>query len=386
MMSLISLVFQNCLRNKSRFFLTCISVLVAFFLFTILVGINNALSANVSGNNQYRLMTSHKISITRSLALNYQQKIAAVSGVERVSYASWFGGYFQDEKHQLAMTAVEHNSYFDLFDEYIIPQSQLTDWKNTRTGVIIGQELADEFGWKLGDKIPISSSIWMNRSGSFSWDFIVSGIYQNNKTGAKAKKVFFQHVYFDKGRAYGRNSLSWLSTLVKQGSDIAQVSTEIDALFANATDATRTITEQVFIKEQAQQFVDMAMIIKVVVVAVFFTLLLIVCNTMMQVYRERLYESAMMKTLGFSSSTLIGQLYFESVIVLAVGALIGSVLAHAFLMYLSQYLSDFLPGISLDVSHYFLVSFIVLIAAFICSFLPALNIKRLVISQTLAAH
>ncbi len=92
-MSLLHLVWRNSFRNKSRFILTCLSVLVAFFLFSVLAGINHALSSNVSSNNQYRLLTSHKISMTRALPRNYQQKISAIAGVEEVSYSSWFGGF-----------------------------------------------------------------------------------------------------------------------------------------------------------------------------------------------------------------------------------------------------------------------------------------------------
>ena len=118
-MNLLELVFRNSFRKKTRFTLTCLSVVVAFFLLTTLAGIDHALNASVSNSNQYRLMTSHKISITRSLPINYQQKIKALAGVENTTYVSWFGGYFQNEKNQLAVMAVDHNTYFDIFDENV---------------------------------------------------------------------------------------------------------------------------------------------------------------------------------------------------------------------------------------------------------------------------
>jgi putative ABC transport system permease protein len=384
-MNIFQLVWRNSFRKKTRFSLTCLSVMIAFFLFSILAGINHALTSNVSSNNQYRLLTSHKISLARSLPLNYQQKISAIAGVDSVSYASWFGGFFKDETNQLAVLAVDHKSYFEMFDEYSMPKWQLDQWKNTRTGLVVGQAIANKYGWKVGDKVPLSSSIWMNREGIFTWQFTVSAIYQNAASASDEKQIFFQHAYFDKSRAYGRNMVSWLTPKVAEQVDVDKVSQQIDKLFANSTGATRTTTEQVFIKERVQQFVDMAMVIKLVVIAVFFTLLLIVCNTMMQSNRERLNESAMMKALGFSSRFLITQVYLESFFMLALGALFGSISAKLCLAYVSHLFADFLPGMAIDNVHYLNVILLVLLAATLCSLLPALTLKRLTISNTLGA-
>jgi len=356
--------------------------MIAFFLFSILAGINHALTSNVSSNNQYRLLTSHKISLARSLPINYQQKIIAIAGVESVSYASWFGGFFKDETNQLA---VDHNSYFEMFDEYNIPVSQLEQWKKTRTGLVIGQAIANKYGWKIGDKVPLSSSIWMNREGIFTWQFTVSAIYQSADGASNEKQIFFQHAYFDKSRAYARYMVSWLTPKVDEQADVDEVSQRIDKLFANSNGATRTTTEQVFIKERVQQFVDMAMVIKLVVIAVFFTLLLIVCNTMIQSNRERLNESAMMKALGFSSRFLIAQVYLESFFLLALGALLGCISAQLCLVYVRHLFTDFLPGIAIDNVHYLNVTLLVFLAATLCSLLPALTLKRLTISNTLGA-
>ena len=382
-MNLWLLVWRNSFRKKIRFSLTCLSIMVAFFLFTILAGINHALTASVSSINQYRLITSHKISMTRSLPINYQQKIAALPGVEQVSYASWFGGFFQNEKNQIAVTAVEHNSYFELFDEYQIPEQQLAQWKKTRTGIIIGKALSEKYGWQVGDKVPLNSSIWMNKNGSFNWEFVVSGVYQSAKGAGDNKKIFFQHAYFDKGRAYARNSISWLSTKIAPQTNVEQVIQSIDDLFIHSNSPTRTTTEQVFVKEQAQQFVDMAMVINVVVIAVFFTLLLIVCNTMIQTVRERLNESAMMKALGFSAALLIRGIYLESLLLLSLGAALGSLVASVLLVFVQQAFGDFLPGIYISSIHYFTVFALVNVAAAFCSFFPAITIKNIVISETL---
>ena len=384
-MILLNLIWQNSFRKKARFTLTCLSVMVAFFLLTTLAGINQALNATVSKANELRLMTSHKISITRSLPTHYQQKIQAIADVDSVTYVSWFGGYFQNEQNQIAMTAVEHKSYFALFDEYLIPAQQLENWQKTRTGVVIGQAIADKYHWQVGDKIPLSSSIWMNKEGLFTWQFTVSAIYQGKTPTTDTNNIFFQHKYFDQARAYSQNSVSWLSTKIKTTANIDSVGQAIDQLFNNSSSVTRTTTEQVFIKEQAQQFVDMAMVIKIVLSAVFFTLLLIVCNTMIQVIRERLNEIAMMKSLGFSSTRLIGQVYLESLLLLSMGAFMGCALATLTLVQVQMLMADFLPGIAIEPQHYVEVLILVFSAAAICTLFPAFTIKRLNISQTLGA-
>lgn len=385
-MMLYTLVWRNSFRHKMRFTLTVLSVVVAFFLLTSLAAINTALTARVSAINQHRLMTSHKMSIARSLPIHYQQKIAALAGVQQVTYASWFAGFFQHEKNQLAVTAVEHNSYFQVFSEYSIAPSQLQQWQNTRAGIIVGDDIAKHYGWKVGDSVPLSSSIWMNKKGSFTWQFIVSGIYHTGKRVGDNNKIFFQHAYFDQGRAYTKNSLSWLSTQISSQGDVDQVSQAIDQLFTHTNNPTTTTTEQVFIKEQAQQFVDMAMVINVVAAAVFFTLLLIVCNTMIQVVRERLNETAMMLVLGFPPSALVNGIFLEAFLLLSVGALVGSVSAQLIMVFVQQAFADFLPGIAIPTQHYVLVLALVNLCAMLCALFPAIVIKGIVISKRLGSQ
>jgi len=384
-MNLLYLIWRNSLRKKTRFVLTLLSVVVAFFLFTTLAGIDNALNSSITNSDGLRLITSHKISMTRSLPINFQQKIQTISAVDKVTYASWFGGFYQNEKNQLAVTAVDKQNYFSIFDEYQLPESQLKNWQVTRTGIIIGEEVAKKFHWQLGDIVPLSSSIWMNLDGIFTWEFIVSGIYHGKNATTDNKKIFFQHKYFDQARAYSQNSISWLSIKVKTSADIDSVARLIDDNFANSSSPTRTISEQVFMKEQAQQFIDMAMVIKIVLSAVFFTLLLIVCNTMMQIIRERLSEIAMMKALGFSSFYLSAQVYLESLFTLSAGALLGSLFAHITLSSIKVVMAEFLPGIAIAPQHYLHLFALILLAAAICTVFPAMSIYRLTISQNLGA-
>jgi len=384
-MNRFSLIWKNSTRKPVRFLLTSLSVLVAFFLFTILSGIGTALDSKINSSNEQRLMTTHKISMTRSLPLNYKNKIKIIDGVSKVTYSSWFGGFFQNEKNQLAQFAVGSENYFEMFPEYLIEKSRLEGWKSTRTGIIIGQAVAEKFDWKVGDKVPIQSSIWMNNDNSFTWEFEVSAIYQTGDVSTDTNQVFFNHLYFDDYRGYMRNTAGWLTTQIDVNSDLDKIVQSIDKLFENSSMETRTTSEQVFLKELAQQFVDMSILLKIVLSAVFFTLLLIACNTMIQSIRERMNEIAMMKAIGFSSSKLIVDTYLESVVLLAIGALTGTFLAVMSLGLVRQKFAEFLPGIDVLPEHYFAVTVSILIFAIVCTFYPAIRIKRLAISETLGS-
>ncbi len=385
-MSSFSLLWRNSLRKPVRFFLTCLSILIAFYLFTVLAGISHALTFSVDGSSQRRLMSQHKISITRSLPLHYQQKIEAMDGVARATYSSWFGGFFRNSEHLLAMTAVASTNYFDVYPEYAIDPIDLDNWKRTRIGLLVGERMAEEYNWKTGDALPLKSSIWMTRDGTFTWDFVVSGIFHAKDANTDTNHAFLQHRYFDEARAYNRDAASWFSTEISPGADSEAIAYAIDQLFENSSMPTRTTTEQVFLKEQAQQFSDMSMVIKVVAAAVFFTLLLIVCNTMIQTVRERIDEIAMMKAIGFSSSYLIRYVYLESLLMFASGAIAGALLAKLSLALVQRQFVEFLPGIALTLGHGVMILSAVLLCALLSTIFPAIRIRNLAISQTLGAR
>jgi len=384
-MNRLSFIWKNVRRKPIRFTLTCLSTLIAFYLFTILSGIDTALTSSVSASNPLRLMTSHKISLTNSLPVKYLNQINTVEQVDMITYASWFGGFYQNEKNQLAQIAVDSNQYFDIYSEYIIEKDRLSAWKNNRTGLIIGPSVANKYGWNVGDKVPIQSSIWMNNDNSFVWEFEISGIYKTNKVSTDSNQIFFHHKYFDEYRGYMRYATAWFSTKLKAGADINTVASNIDKLFANSPAETRTISEQIFMKERAQQLLDMSKLLKLVLTSVFFTLLLITTNTILLSIRERMNEIAMMKALGFSSGNLVLNTFLESIVIFTIGGVTGTILAMLSLTFMGKQLVEFLPGVEIPGEHYLVVITSIVILGLICSVIPAIQIKQLKISKTLGA-
>ncbi len=382
-MNRFQLIWKNTIRKPVRFTLTSLSVLIAFFLFTVLSGISSGLTSSITASSPLRLMTTHKISITKSLPVKYMKQIGTLGQVEIVSYASWFGGFYQNEKNQLAQIAIDSENYFEIYPEYILQSDTLTSWKRNRIGLIIGPAIAEKYNWQVGDKVPISSSIWMNNDNSFSWEFEISGIYQTKNVNTDINQVFFHHKYFDEYRGYMRYATSWFSTKLKPGVDINEASLKIDKLFSNSASETRTTSEQVFMEERTQQLLDMSMLLKVVLIAVFFTLLLITSNTILLSIHERMNELAMMKALGFSSSELTTNTFLESIMIFSIGGITGAILATLSIVLIQYELAEFLPGIQVPYEHYLSVIICILIFGIICTLIPAYQIKQLAISKML---
>ncbi|KNC67238.1 hypothetical protein AC626_12050 [Pseudoalteromonas rubra] len=222
-----------------------------------------------------------------------------------------------------------------------------------------------------------------NTTSSFTWEFEVTGIYQTDAAETNQQMIFMRHDYLDENRGYGRYYVSWLVAKLSRGANADGVSHAIDKVFENSTAETRTTTEQVFVKEQAQQFVDLSWILKLVVLAVFFTLLLIASNSMSQSIRERMNELAVMKSLGFSSGKLIASVYMEALLIIFVGAASGVLIAAFGLDVVQQKLATFLPGIHIQASHYVQIVVMIFSLALICCVSPALSIYRLTISKAL---
>lgn len=379
-----TLPWKNAMRRPTRFWLTCLSIVVAFFLFTVISAINAALEASGTNNNQYRLMTTHKTSITTALPIHYGQKIKALEEVKNVTHVSWFGGFFRDETNQLQAVAVEPESYQDIYPEYLLTVEDKVNWKRLKSGIVVGRKLADKHQWSVGDKVPIQSTIWINNdSGSFTWELEVAAIYETATSDTNNSMLFLRHDFFDEARGYGRYTASWLVPKAQIGSNTDLVSRQIDELFVNSSAATRTSTEQVFVKEQAQQFVDLSWVLRLVVLAVFFTLLLIASNSMSQSVRERMNELAVMKSLGFSSGILVTLVYMEALYIILTGAILGVICAAVSIDMVQVKFATFLPGIHIDPITYWEVGGMAAALAAICSLAPTIHIYRLGISQTL---
>jgi putative ABC transport system permease protein len=329
-MKYLPLVWHNLWRRKVRTTFTLLSIFIAFLLFGLLMTIRATFSLGVDLAGLDRLMVIHKISIIMPLPISYQAQLKTVPGVQTVTHNTWFGGYYQDATNFFATIAIEPEPYFGMYPEIHMPPEQMKAWLADRQGAVIGVDLAKRFGWKLGDRVPIQGTIFRTKSGGTTWDFNIVGIF-DGEPGIDKTGFFFRYDYLDENRQpnTGAGTVGWYVIKIKDSSQSKQMATTFDQMFANSSFETNTTTEKGFIDGFAKQIGDIGSIMIAILVAVLFTILLVVGNTMAQAVRERTSELAVLKTLGFSNAKILTLVLAESMFVAVVGGGLGLAVAWA---------------------------------------------------------
>src|SRR5262245_13930525 len=325
------LVRKNLFRKKLRAGLMIASILIAFAIFGVLAAFERAFNAGEDVAAADRLVVVNKINFTQPLPIAYFNRVRGVDGVRQVSHLNWFGGYYQDPKNFLIVMAVEPRSYMDVYggDIAIAPEAQAA-FLRERTGALVGQTMAEKWGWKVGDRVPIASNIFSQKSGARSWDFTIVGIFTPRKPQVDTNFMVFQYAYFDETRSFGKDMIGWMVLHTTSSAVNDRVSKAIDAMFANSFYETATDTEKAFNRAFVAQLGNIALIVSLVVGAAFATILMIVGNTMALSIRERTREIGVLKTLGFSGPRILRLVLGEAVLLALIGGLPGLGLAMLF--------------------------------------------------------
>lgn len=377
-------IWKNAWRKKARTTLTILSVLVAFLLYSLLNAIGYAFKSGSDLADAERLVVIDKISLINPLPVSYENKIAATPGVESVTHASWFGGYYQEPQNQMPQFPVEPLEYFEMYPELKMPPEQLEAWSNNRIGMAVGEELAAQFGWKIGDRIPLQATIWTRKDGGRTWEFDLEGIFSTDDPRGGTGYMLFHYDYFEEARAFGEGTVGWYILRIASGANPVEVANAVDAQFANSPNETETSTEQAFVESFSKQFGNIALIVTLILGAVFFTLLLVSGNTMAQSVRERISELAVLKTLGFSDRSLLGIVLSESVLIMLLGGLLGIGIGWLLVQGVSKALGAFLPGVFLSPQALLGAIALMVVAGIVAGIFPALKAMRLSIVDALA--
>ena len=383
-MKFFGFIWKNLWRKKIRTLLTILSVFVAFLLFTMLSAVGYAFTSGASVADAERLIVIDKISLINPLPEAYRNRIAATPGVHSVASASWFGGYYQDARNQFAQFPTSPYEYFSMYPELQIPQEQLEAWAKNRQGAVIGREIAEQYGLEVGDRIPIISPIWTMMDGSQNWEFIIEGIFHTDDPRGSTAFMLFQHDYFEESRLFGKGTIGWYIIRVQPGTDPVQVANAIDAQFANSANQTETSTEAAFAQSFAKQFGNIALIVTLILGAVFFTLLLVSGNTMSQSVRERISELAVLKTLGFTDGAVLAFVLAESIMIMLIGGLLGLGLGWVIVQAAAAQLAAVLPGLFLSGEAALVAILIMIGGGILAGVFPALTAMRLSIIDALA--
>jgi len=388
-MKYLHLVWASLFRKKTRTFLTLLSIIAAFLLFGLLDAVQTSFNqAGQSANGARRLQTGAKLSFIQPLPASLEAQIAAVPGVRRVTYANWFGGAYQDPHNQVFSFAVAPN-YLDLFPEVAVSAAERKAFAETRIGALVGEQLAQRFKWKVGDKIPLQSTIFPDKTGSKNWQFEVSGILHatDKKTGGFFDQMLLLHwKYFDETTPYNRGAVGWYVTELADVNQADRVARAIDAISTNSDHETRTQTEQAASASWMKQLADIGLIVGSIMGAVFFTLLLLSGNTMMQAVRERTSEIAVLKTIGFSDFSVLAMVLAESLLLLLIGGVVGLLLAAALIPVVSAGSGGMLnlPGVGAE--SWLLGLALMAAIGLVVGALPAWSAMRLNIVDALAGR
>jgi putative ABC transport system permease protein len=341
-MQVLKLIFKNAFRHRLRTFLTVLGVAVAILAFGLLRTVVSAWYAGVEASSASRLVTRNAVSLVFPLPLSYREKIRQVDGVKMVSYGTWFGGIYIDEKHFFANYAVEPKTYLEMYPEFIIPPGQMAAFLRDRKGAVAGRKLANRYGWKIGDIITLKGTIFPG-----NWDFNLRGIYRGRDRTVDETAFFFQWDYLNEalkktGRTWA-DQVGWYMVEIADPNIAADVSLRIDKMFKNSFAETLTETEKAFQLSFISMTEAIVIAIQLVSFMIIFIIMAVVANTMAMTARERIGEYAIFKTLGFGAFHISGLVFGESLIITMTGASLGIILTFPAANIFSKALSQFFP-------------------------------------------
>jgi putative ABC transport system permease protein len=361
---------------------------VAFLLFGLLQAVETAFESGADAADARRLLTTARYSIIEPLPMAYLRRIESVPGVVGVASADWFGAKYQNESNAFPVFAVDPSRYLDMYPEFTIAPDQREAFAATRTGAVAGRRLAERFGWKVGQRLPISSEIHPKADGSLSWEFDLVGILDAEDPAIRGNTdvVLINVAYFDEARQFGKGKTGWYVVRIADSGEARAIAARIDELFANSPDETRTQPEKEFAIGFAKQIGDLGALVRRILVAVFFALLILTGNTMAQSIRERIPELAILKTLGFSDGTVTALVLAEAGVLLATGAGLGMATAMGLLPLVNETTGGRFPPLFVSAETWLAAAAVALALALAIGLPPAWRVKRLRIVDALAGH
>jgi putative ABC transport system permease protein len=329
-MKYLPLIWKNVWRRKFRTTFTLLSIFIAFVLFGVLMTIRTAFSFGVEVAGLDRLVLINKVTLIMPLPFSYQAELERVPGVDKVTHQTWFNGMYRDQTTPLTSIAVDPSTWPSVYNEFVIPPEQWKAFAGDRQGAIIGRDLAERMEWKVGDRVPLRSTIYQPRPGS-GWEFNIAGIY-DGPDGADLTQFFFQYDYLIENASTPpqKGLVGWYVVRIADSSQAVALSRKFDEMFANSRFETRTTTEKGFVEGFASQVGDIGTIMVAISSVVLFMFGLVAASTMAQSVRERTSELAVLKTLGFRDGAILGLVLAESLFIVLAGGGLGLALAWLF--------------------------------------------------------
>ncbi len=338
----LKLILKNALRHKLRTMLTVLGLVVAVLSFGLLQTVVDAWYAGAEAASNTTLVTRNATSLVFSLPISYANKIRAVEGVTGVGYANWFGGVYQDPKNFFAQFAISGASYLDLYPDFVIPDDQRNAFLRDRKGCLVGRKLAEQYGLKIGDIVPLRGTIFPGQ-----WEFVVRAIYDGKQATTNTAQFFFQWDYLNetllKTVPRRANQTGVYVVRINNADNAAAISRDIDGQFKNSLAETLTETEKAFQLGFVSMSEAIVVAIRVVSFVVIIIIMAVMANTMAMSARERLSEYATLKVLGFGAGFLAQLIFGESLLLALVGAGLGILLLFPVAAWFSAQMGTLFP-------------------------------------------
>ena len=368
------IIWANLLRKKVRLLLTLGSFAVALFLFAFLAVVRDAFNRGADVAGADRLVVINRTSIINLIPLSYRDKILRIPGVKCVTHNNWFGGVYQEEKNFFPPFVIDPENQRQVVPELIVPDDQWNAFLKDRQGAIAGAKTAERFHWKIGDRIPIKTTLY----GGGSWEFNLVGIYHGKRPQDDETQFWFQWDYFEERIPQGiKGQIGWYVLRVDNPDDAPRIAKAIDSEFMNSPNETKTETESSFAANWVKQFGNIQFLIVSIGTVVFFTLLLVTGNTMAISVRERTSELAVFKAIGYSDRFVLFFVLAEALSIALIGGGLGLLLALLTMPVLARALSGLLPSIVLAPSMLLSGFVTAVLVGILSGLLPGLGAMRL---------
>ena len=379
-MKFANIIWANLLRKKVRLVLTLGSFAVALFLFAFLAVVRDAFNRGADVAGADRLVVINRTSIINTIPLSYRDKILRIPGVKVVTHNNWFGGIYQEEKNFFPQFVIDPEAQREVFPELIVPDDQWNAFVKDRQGAIAGAQTAERFHWKIGDRIPIKTTLY----GGGSWEFNLVGIYHGKRPQDDETQFWFQWDYFEERIPQSiKGQVGWYVLRVDNPDDSPRTAKAIDSEFLNSPYETKTQTESAFAANWVKQFGNISFLIISIGTVVFFTLLLVTGNTMAISVRERTSELAVFKAIGYSDRFILFFVLAESLVIALIGGLFGLLLAYLLVPVLGKAMGGLLPSMVLAPSMLVFGMITAILVGILSGLLPGLGAMRLRIVNAL---
>ena len=325
-MKYLPLAWAGIWRKRSRAVLLLLQIASAFLLFGLLQGLNSGIKQAIARAHVDRLYVGSSVSLGVPIPMGMLPQLRAVPGVKLVSPLIQFPSSYQKPSQGIPMNGVDPAAFFGIFSDYVVPPAQVQALKNDRSGMILGAILAQRYGLKVGDRLPLQTQ-QPKKDGSTSWTFNIVGIFDVPSQPNGAGAAIVNYDLLNEARLVDRDTTLLFVALADSPAHAPAVGAAIDKTFANSSHETRTQSEGDLIASQIQRIADIDLIVGGIIGAVFFALLLATGALMMQSVRERVPELAVLKTLGFPDHLVMILILIEAVLFCVFSAAIGLGLA-----------------------------------------------------------